>query len=159
MLCPSCNKFAAQSADSEPELELNLDEDTGSVTGSARIVVTSECCGEELKEAVFDSIEIDLEDAFKDCIKARDADPETPEGQQKHEFEIVSESGEITERYETTKKTVRKDGTVVEKPVPSRYQTHYYGVSITVEVKCSCGVSATGTYEDEVPAGGMEELI
>jgi hypothetical protein len=153
MLCPGCNKFAAQSADSEPELELEVDEATGSVTGSARIVITSECCDEELKESVFD-VEVDLEDAFKACVEAREGDPDVEGSEEDHEFGIVSESAETTERYEQ-RQIVRKDGTVV----PLKTKKHFYGVHLDVEVKCSCSVSATGTYEDEVPAGEMDELV
>jgi hypothetical protein len=153
MRCPSCSQFARQSTDSEPELELDLDEDTGSVTGTARIVITSECCDEELKESIFD-VEIDLEDAFKACVEAREGDPDVEGSEEDHEFEIVSESAEITERYEQ-RQVVRKDGTII----PLKTKKHFYGVHLDVGVKCNCGVSATGIYEDEVPAGEMDELV
>ena len=40
MICPSCNKFASQSADSEPDTYLEVS--GGVVSGTCRIVVTSD---------------------------------------------------------------------------------------------------------------------
>lgn len=59
MKCPGCNKFAALEVQ-EPETD-DLDIDaTGHVTCSARLVRSSECCGEEMKEATFD-LETDVD--------------------------------------------------------------------------------------------------
>jgi hypothetical protein len=144
MICPSCNKFATQSTDTEPELDLDVD-DTGTVTGTARIVITSECCGDELKEAVFD-VEIDLSEQCKRHIW---------EG---HELNL-EETAEVTERYETTITRTLKSGKVVTKAIPPRYQKHYYGVEGEVTVACKCGkLSVHGTFSDEIPASAMDEL-
>lgn len=58
--CPSCNKFCAMEMQ-EPEVQdFSLDNKVENgivillVTGQIRIVRTSECCGDEIKEANFD---------------------------------------------------------------------------------------------------------
>jgi hypothetical protein len=158
MLCPSCNKFAANDTSTDPEL--NLDVENGIVTGDARIVITSECCGDELKEATFE-VEIDLEDKFEDAIReleelADDAEVNLDDWS----FEITSESADWIDRSETEKVRILKDGTEKRTPIPYRYQKHFYGVSVEVEVTATKGdkaVTASGTFEDEVPAGSMDE--
>ena len=51
MKCPSCSKFATYGLDTEPEVELEStsNEDGVEVHGTVHIVLTSECCGDELK--------------------------------------------------------------------------------------------------------------
>lgn len=186
MRCPSCNKFATNCTDTEPEVSVEIDnwnlneaagatadkpegvqdsdmEDkdadagdvvgTVSVTGNVRIVITSECCGDELKEANFDfSEDIEITRAA-DCIC--DADHTTfMEG-----LEVETGSNEITERSDTETIRTRKDGTVVRKPIPYRFQRRYYGCSVEVVVNCGCGKEVgTTTFTDETAASGMDEL-
>jgi hypothetical protein len=149
MLCPSCNQFAAQSADSDPELELDVDQVTDDaviVTGNARIVVTSECCGDELKEANFD-VEISMDfEGERVCYC--------------DSFAVVSASASTTEDYDRTKTTTLKDGTVKTTPIAPRYQTHYYGVEVEVTIRCDCGkTELEGTFSDKIPASSMDELV
>jgi hypothetical protein len=158
MICPSCNKFAPNEL-GEPELE--LDAEAGIITGNCRIVITSGCCGDELKESNFE-VEIDLADKFDAAIRehlklAGDVEVDLSEW----EFEITDETPEATDRSETTSKHTKKDGTVVEKPIPYRYQKRFYGAYVQVTVtatKDDASVSVDGEWSDEVPASGMDEL-
>jgi len=55
MICPSCNKFAAYDTSEDPDFDLEaiVNGDSIEVTGTCRVVITSECCGDELREASF----------------------------------------------------------------------------------------------------------
>ena len=135
MICPSCNKFAAYDTSAEPELDLSAE--NGQVTGTARIILTSECCGDELKESTFE-VAIDLEDEITAAIRTKlgladDAEVDLDEW----EFRVTQESAELTERMESEKVRTKKDGTVVRKPIPFRYQRRYFGVHVDVTVIAS----------------------
>jgi len=107
MRCPSCNKFASQSIDSnEPEMDIDIDDTTGQITGTVRIVVTAECCGDELKEATLD-VDIDFPDA--DVLKKHQG--------KKHSLSIDQLSVEAVDEYQTTDRR----GKPIRNP---RYQTH-----------------------------------
>src|ERR1700733_193793 len=104
MLCPSCNKFAAYDTSYEPEIDdlevtAQVDDETKQVTvdvsGSARIVLTAECCGDELKEATFDiDLSFDVEKSA-DCECGDDW---------MDDLEAEADGPELTERQESTKK-------------------------------------------------------
>ena len=176
MICPSCNKFPAYDTSSEPEVELEVDQfeyaegekpegaepdadvppskDAGTayVTGTARIVLTSECCGDELKEATFEvqDVQIDVERGEGCTCDISELD--------------VTSSQEITDHSETEKVTIAKrgpnKGQEVRKPIPFRYQKRFYGCEITIEVSCSCGkTSAEATWSDDIQASAMDELV
>ena len=89
-LCPSCNKFCSLDL-GDPELNDSgvdkIDETEKGVSirvhGSIRIVRSSECCGDEIKEANFD-FEEDFEVAGH-------------KGEEGHEFEIDDGDLEATE--------------------------------------------------------------
>ena len=51
--CPGCNKFPSVEPDEIEVEDLEINED-GVVTGSAHLVLKSECCGEEMKEYTFE---------------------------------------------------------------------------------------------------------
>lgn len=162
MKCPSCNKFATYDLGAEPELDIDIE--NGVVTGTVRIVLTSECCGDELKEATFD-VEIDLakelEDELRDALNLPN-DAEIDLSDDDIEVSITEESASLTDRRESTSRHTKKDGTVVERPIPFRYQKQYYGALVEVTVQASKGdttVTVAGKYEDETQASGMEELV
>lgn len=128
-------------------------EGTAQVSGSVRIVLTSECCGEEMKEASFDiDLQIDVEKAYGcACVDWLDG------------VEAESDGGEITDRSETSKPFTYKRGPLkgqtVNKPIPYRYRKHFYGASVLIVVNCACGKQVgEGTFEDDVQASGMDEL-
>jgi hypothetical protein len=158
MLCPSCNKFATYNLDFEPEADVEVEsavdindnaeeEITAHVGGSVRIVLASECCGDELKEANLD-IEQDVE-----LTRAEGCDCDLTDLK-------VEVSGEISERSESTTTKTKKDGTVVTKAIPYRYQKRYYGAALTLEVSCRCGkTKESADWQDDVQASSMDELV
>jgi hypothetical protein len=161
--CPSCSKFQSLSMDAEPEIDSQIDtrvdeegEHMADITGTVKIVLTSECCGDEMKEATFD---IDLQDI--ELTKATDC---TCEGETWHEdAHIADESGQITDRQESsvpfTYKRGPLKGQTIRKPIPPRFQKHYYGAQVDFSIHCPCGKEiGTATFEDDVQASGMDEL-
>lgn len=171
MRCPSCNKFAAFDTSGDPEVDLEIErtenEDAGDgedaeagmdkatdirvvVVGSVRICLTSECCGDEMKESNFD-IEEELE-----LSRGEGCTCDLSEC-------TVSTSESITDRNETETVTIAKrgpnKGQEVRKPIAPRYQKRFYGAEVEIEVTCPCGKSsAESKWSDEVPASGMDEL-
>lgn len=166
MLCPSCNKFAAYDTSSEPEVSVGVESElalpfdekegankedrdhaTARVTGDCRIVITAECCGDELKEASF---EIDQE---LEIVRGEGCECDLTELS-------VEAEGEISDRTESTITKTKKDGTVVVKQVPYRYQKRYYGAQLNVVVTCECGKTrAEAEWHDECQASSMDELV
>jgi hypothetical protein len=63
MKCSNCPQFTAKDTDTEPEGDLDVD-DNGLITGDIRIYNACEDCGNELEETTF-SVEIDLTDAVR----------------------------------------------------------------------------------------------
>jgi len=167
MRCPSCNKFPALSTDTDPEtdslepsdVEFDHDQEktklegTVNVTGDVRIVLTSECCGDEIKEANFSpDVHIDVK-KHKDCTCEDWTDG----------VELEVENAAITDRNEafqtkTAKRGLNK-GTLVQVPIPFRYQKRFYGVEMELHIKCACGKEiGMDTFSDEEQASAMEEL-
>jgi hypothetical protein len=154
MVCPSCNKFPAFEI-AEPELD-GLECEAGVVTGTVRLFLTTECCGDEAKENIFD-IELDMTDSIELALKgAGVAEPDLDaEGVT---FEVVSESADGGDRYQFI--------TPKGKPIKARYQKHFYtvdvGVTILVTYPVPDGepieVSVDGAWSDEIQASSMEEL-
>lgn len=163
--CPGCNKFASLNTDNEPEfstsLETQADPTNGNkpyadLSGTIRIVLTSECCGDEMREANFDVTVDGIElEKHQDCACEGDSWWE--------EAEVVEESGEMTDRQESSKPVTYKRGPLkgqtVQKPIPYRFQRRFYGVEATFSVHCPCGKEiGTATFQDEVQASGMDDL-
>src|SRR4051812_44257346 len=77
--CPSCNKFASLSpGDGEVELD-DFSAADCEITGTVRFVLTSGCCGDEMKEYTFEvSIgDVDLSAAeFKEFKVDPNVDPD-----------------------------------------------------------------------------------
>ncbi len=138
MRCPSCNKFVSFDTETEPEVDVEIDEE-GTVTGSVRIVNTCAECGEELKEASLE-LEVDLTEACAAHVNE--------EGEEKHSLSVDDDGSERTERSDG------KPGT------PSRYRRHFYGARVTVSVTCVCddNFEAVGTWEDDIQGSAMDEL-
>lgn len=142
--CPGCNKFPTYDMSNEPEIDsldvtVDLDEKdhnkgTANISGYVRIALTSECCGEEMKEYTFDVDVTDVE------VKKH---AECTCGDEWHEGAEADGSGEITDRSETSRtKTFKrgpKAGQTVQIPIPYRYQRRYYGASVHIELDCACG--------------------
>jgi len=109
--------------------DLEVSED-GTVTGEVRVVVKSECCGEELKEA------------------ALEVDSNVDVGEHgKHSLSISADDPDLIDEYDNPGR-------------PMRYRKHWYGASISYTVTCDdCKVEVgTGEWSDKTPASSMDEL-
>ena len=157
MRCPSCNKFPSFDI-GDPEMDdLEFEMSDGNVRGSVRLVLNTACCGDEAKETTFD-IEIDLLEDIEDAFAAAGVTTDWDDIVDSIKGEICDESVEGFDRYETQ--------TPSGKPVPSRYQKHFYGIELTFSVKCTytpaegdpVEVSVEHSYKDEVQASSMEEI-
>lgn len=135
--CPSCSKLCGLEMQ-EPEVnEVSLDEESQSVTVDVRIVRNSACCGDEMKEATFNT-DTDLPNDIVAKMEAiKKANPDA-------EFE-AQEAG-VTELEEGG----------------SRYKKSYFGFSLTVAIVANVDgkEEGLGTVEvtDKIEASGMDEL-
>lgn len=135
MRCPNCNKFAAYDDGTEPEVEVNL-EDDGTFSGEVRIVLTHDECGEELKEASF-QFEAEVPEAV---LAAHKGDG--------HGLNLEADAGELTSRVEGR----------------GRYAKTFYGYDSTVELTCECQENYaeplwTQNFCDDIQASHMDELV
>lgn len=149
MRCPSCSKFAPYEYGNAPEVELSFDfsPDSVEVNGNVRIVLTSECCGDELKESSFDVAE-DVTDRVRAALIAGAEGVELPEGVDRDalveackvyplDTEQLTElleggewddGGEVQVNTITTTKRRLKSGQIRETPIKnSRYWRTEYG--------------------------------
>lgn len=143
MRCPDCSKMVSFD---EPQATVESEEvsDDGQVNIEVRLVLPCAECGQELKETTF-SFEHDLEHTC-DPVKAL----ENPD---KSGFELQVDDPETTEDF---KPKVDAKG----KPIPTRYQKHFYGVTVTGTATCNkCGEEIPFTLEDEIQSSGMDELV
>lgn len=148
MRCPECNKFATYAEPDEPEANLEVD-DEGRVSGDVRVVLTSECCGAELKEALFDVADkLEVMEAFKKHkadAKAKDDEANTPEDERDdHELELEEE-------VESSTRTEGK----------GRRAKEFRGYHATLTIKCSCGETIEDGAEisDDASVAHMDELV
>lgn len=147
MNCPSCNKFAAlefQDID-EPDLEVTheYDEETKTHTytigGELRIVRTSECCGDEMKEAILEvssEVIISNDDLL---AKLKPIDPEDGP-----DFDDCA--AEITDCSQ-----VEEGG--------GRYAKSYFGPSVTGRVTVGGVDIGAFDWTDKTAASSMDELV
>ena len=106
MLCPGCNKFASHEL-GEPELELDVE--NGVVSGSCRIVITSECCGEEIEGSSFDlepAVITELITSRVGELKDQDLWEEALGKQDGHRAELVR----VSDRWEELQKFLEYEG-------------------------------------------------
>lgn len=143
MRCNNCNKFVGQEG-GEPEVISDPELSDNGVGMEVRVPVTCSECGDELKEA-----SLQLEGEFpQDIIDAHDGD--------KHELSVEADTPDLIDDYETKDRR----GKPIKNP---RYQTHLYGATVSVHLRCSCQEKnaeplATIELSDSVPAGSMDEL-
>ncbi len=147
MRCPSCEKFVSYDDGKVDEVEVDLDEETGTVTITGRVVLPCAECGDELKELNVDET-VETEDKFKQtpiesvrsCVPAEFVKVVTEAWMKKntkttYEWEGGDPEPEFHERTQTTVKVpIKKKGKVVgykTKPIKSsRYMKTYKGVSV-----------------------------
>ena len=129
MRCPGCNKFAAYD---EPQVELDSEDlDGQTVKAEVRIVLQSECCGEELAE-LNEPVEIEFE---HDC-----AEPDKALAEGIEPYEITASEGTAIDRMEK--------------------KTRIFGAELSFTVKCNrCGEDIAVHYEIESPANGFDSLV
>ena len=142
MRCPDCAKMVSYG---EPELEVTNEEvdEEGSVSVSVSLTLPCADCGQGLK-----SFDFELDDVVDhDC-------PKKEEGEGEAGFELDLDEPQSTEDYRP--KTDPKTG----KPVPIRYQKHYYGVEITGTVTCKkCQEQFPVSMSDDAQASSFDELV
>ena len=128
--CASCNKFTSLEFQ-DPEVTSELELDDGEVCCEIRIVRSTECCGEEAKEAAFEMSE--------------EIPPEVTEAHSGDGHELSAEADD-PERVEES---------------GGRYKKSYFGASVGYRVTCSCqeGPVHEGTLSDKVAASEMEDLL
>ena len=137
MRCPDCNKFVSYDDSTDPEVELEVDEE-GSVTGTVRIVLTCADCSTELKDAEFE-VDVDAQDF---------AEEHKGDG---HELSVEDNGISLVSRQESVNPKTKK-------PIPFRYRRSYYGAAGSIDVSCSCGGNQSFEWEEEVQASGMNEI-
>lgn len=118
--CEDCGKMASV----EPEVtDTEIDVDTDSYTITLTMELISQCCSSTVGEgSAEDTFSIDLEH-------------EAPEGADDDwecdgDWEVEEASTDATDWYEGSNP---KTG----KPYPQRYQKHFYGGDVTVNITCS----------------------
>lgn len=133
--CPSCGKMCSLNFE-DPELEDGPAIDGLTVTATVRIARTSECCGDEVKEATFE-LETDVDAEVIEPHLGEDGDPRDG-----HDL------------------SVEEDGVDQVEEGGGRYQKSYFGASLSFKVRCSCQGEPVfeGTVSDKVAASGMDEL-
>ena len=136
MRCEPCGKFASYDDSNEPEIQSEEIDPSGHISISARIYLTHDECGTELKEATFD-----LEDDLPEDVL------ELHQGEG-HDLSLEVIDSEMTSRQDGKAKT------------PARYRRTYYGVCVRIEVTCSCGPEAIHNNDltDDIQASAMDEL-
>jgi hypothetical protein len=150
MRCPSCEKFVSYDTEVEPEEQTEPEVTDQTVTAEYRRVLTCADCGEELKEA---TIEIDGEISCDLPCKETKQGKKLGEEEPEHEWTVESSSASATERSQTTDRHGR--------PITrARYMRHFYGVEVTVELKCQkCGTEHSQTFDNDEQASGFDELV
>lgn len=135
MRCDQCNKFAAYDDSTEPEVDVDLNDD-GSFSGQVRIVLTHDECGQELKEASF---EFDGQ-IPKEVIAEH--------GGGDHLLDLEADAGELTSRSEGS----------------GRYAKTFYGYDVAVSLTCGCQERGaeplwSENFADDIQASHMDELV
>jgi uncharacterized SAM-dependent methyltransferase len=135
MRCPDCNKFVSFNTETEPEVELDLE--SGSITGTVRIYHACEECGTELREMTFD-VDVDVSEELKDHLEE--------DGSEKEGHELTFETDESL-----TQNTVGK----------GRSAKTFYGAEVRYTIKCSCSAHDTplveDVWQDDTEASNMDE--
>lgn len=132
MRCPDCSKFAAYDDSTEPEVELDYNDD-GTFSGEVRIVLLHDECSMELKEASF-SFEGEVPD---DILAEHKGDD--------HDLSLEVGGTELVSRGEGK----------------GRYMKTFYGHVTAVELSCSCQTDGlwASDFADDIQASYMDELV
>lgn len=131
MRCDQCNKFASYDDSTEPEVDVDLNDD-GSFSGNVRIVLTCADCSQELKEAQFD---------FDGKVPEEIVKAHSGEG---HSLNLDVGDNELTSRSEGS----------------GRYMKTFWGYRAALDLSCMCSNDGLWTKEftDDIQASHMDEL-
>lgn len=190
MRCEYCNKFASNDTSNAPEAEMNFEYDTDSieVQGTARIYLTSECCGAELSDANLD-IQQDVTEPVRAALLAAAETVELPEGMEREalveamrvyplnsddlmemmDSQEWDDGGEVQVKTITGKNKTLKSGVVKWIPYSPRYYRTEYGVELNYSVSGTLPVVVDGVevnlpveidlgVSEYIPASSMEPL-
>lgn len=167
MRCPDCNKFVPFDEGDVDDIEAEIDEDTGEVMISGRVVLPCAECGTELKELNVDET-VQTADLFRNVLQdIKSTVPEdfedkvTPEwveknAKVKYEWDGAPDK-EFHERTQsTTTVPVKENGKVVGHKTKaiksSKYMKTFKGVTVVGDIK------RTVTFNDPVwPGAKLEE--
>ena len=149
MRCPDCNKFVSFDAETEPEIDASVD-DSGTITGSVRIVNCCQECGQELKDATLE-IEASVEDEIEKHRREHGMtdDEKLPVGHVKLDLSTDGSRTERTQTHDRHGRSIKR----------ARYAKHYYGAEATFTVECECGATFETTWSDDTPGSAMDELV
>jgi len=147
--CPDCNKFVSLDV-AEPEAEqpeVNGDD----VSVDVRVVQICAECNGEIKEW-----NATLEEVLND--EATIHKEENPDDD-KHVIEAEWQQDPEVEDFYRPREEPKPNKKGVIKPVPLRFQTHYYKVSGAIDLSCSCGKSLGSIQvESEIESSSFDDL-
>lgn len=153
MRCPSCNKFTGLEFQ-EPEVSDSSVENLGggvaSVTASVRIVRTTECCGDEAKEATFEMESGEI--ALKGIAPTFSPENVGPSLSGAEEAE-ASHEGHDLELTDEEVEQVEEGG--------GRYAKSFFGATFRATIRCSDCDQEVGSVEmtDKIAASQMEDML
>jgi hypothetical protein len=170
MRCPECQKFVAFE-DGEPEVDFDVE--NAQLTGTVRIVLLCAECSTELKESQFDVEKEFYEEAEAAIVAAALLKNITLTDEERKaldpdewDYEVDGDSTEQTMEMQATETKTKKNGEVVTRTLPLRFQKKLYGfhsdvtVSITATIK-ETEITASVDIEvaDQIPASSMDEMV
>lgn len=176
-ICSGCDGKFGSNGDPEVEVQSSDVDDEGNVTVEVEIQIPCGNCGSEFKagnltlegqfgEGHDDECTFDFNgQTFSRSESGDEAYEAAMEAAGGREWELISDGDiESTEDYRPKFKTKKNGAAVLDKdgnrvPVPFRYQRHYYGATMTVELRCSlCEETFEGTLEGDISASELEEV-
>lgn len=150
--CPTCNMFCGYDDSTEPEIDnLDFDTESGMLSGSVRVVLNSECCGDEVKEAY-----LEVEEDYSADLESFRKDSKIPSDT------LIDVDLELASQVTTRQQTTDRHGKKIRNP---RYMRTYYGYDISGIIRLFAEVKGkTVTHEidvslnDDEQASGFDEM-
>lgn len=146
--CSSCGKLASLEC-GEPE-EQNLDFDgVSSVNWTVRLPRLSACCGDEVKEYIFDG-DVEFKHDIVQYLSDLDVEEESPAARHiVDEIAVLWYNLEATDRTQTTDRSGR--------PIKNaRYMKSFYGISGEIVLEHEGSELGRHFISDEAPASYFE---
>lgn len=150
MRCPDCEKMVSYGEATTEILDESID--GGTFSCSVRIVLPCAECGTELKECI---LEFEQEIDHECPVEKNESQDEQSSAFEDTTYELEIDDPELIEDYRPKTRKL-KNGT--EKPVPFRYQKHYFGVSISGKAICNrCGAEIEIDVSQDEQSSAFEE--